>query len=291
MKNLPPSYLGKKVFIDGPDAKFYVVRYEEHVGKKKTHCLLFDQDTPVIFAVLSDEGAFLDSFYLSKKSNQASTNAVETYEEIVQRKKQYRVTQDDLRDALKPESEAKMKNENIMKHLVDEHLEDIKNQWPSRLLTLQKTDGKSEESLINEALSEAIRQANANKSFDFLVSHRYDHFVPQLGFVMEKYPNLLPQVTDYYLEYNETKIVKQLLINTCESVSLDDTPLIESVLTLARKIDHIHYSSVLKLVLSILFKRVKQDRKSSPKAWLNDTVHDKAIRHSIVAALKSKKTG
>ncbi len=277
--------------MDGPDGKYYVVRYEEHVGKKKTSVLLFDQDTPVIFAVLSDDGAFLDSFYLSKKSNEASTTAVETYQEIVQRKKQHRVTQDDLRDALKPKSEAKMKNENIMKYLVDEHLEDIKHQWPSRLLTLQKTDGKSENSLINEALVEALNQANANKSFPFLVSHRYDQYVPQLGFIMEKYPNLLAQIADYYLEYNETKIVRQLLVNTCERVPLDDSALIEDILHLAQKIDHIHYSNVLKMVLSILFKRVKQDSSATPKAWLNKTVHDKDIRHSIVAALKSKKIG
>ncbi|WP_096439663.1 hypothetical protein [Alteribacter populi] len=290
VKRLPPSFLGKKVFMDGSQMN-YVVRYEEHINKKKTNVLLFDQDTPVIFAVLSDDGKFLDSFYLSNKTNEASTNALNRHKEIIQRKKQHRVTQDDLRDALKPKEDAKMKNENVMKHLYDEHLEDIKHQWPSRLLTLQRTDGKHNNSLILETLKDALHKANANKSFSFLISHRQDALVPELGFQMEKYPNLLEHICQYYLEFNETATVQRLLLNTAESVSLDHSPLIENILHLAQRIDHIHYSNVLKSVLSTLFKRVKHDMNESPKAWLNDTVHDKAIRHSIVMALKNKKTG
>ncbi|PYZ96906.1 hypothetical protein CR205_14625 [Alteribacter lacisalsi] len=290
MKSLPQSFLGQKVSMDGR-TRNYVVRYEEHIGKNKTHVLLFEQDTPVIFAVMSSEGNFLDSFYLSGKTNQASTNALERYKEITERKKKHRMTQDDLRDALKTEPDAKMKNENIMKHLIDEHLEDIKHQYPSRLLMLQKTEGKHEDSLIMLALREALHMANARKSFTFLTAHRFDSSVPELGYIIDQYPDVLQDICDYYMEYNEVKIVRRLLLNTAESVPLDQKDIVESLLTLAGRMDHIHYSNLLKNVLSILFKRVKQTAGATPKAWLNDTVSDRQIRHSIAAVLKSKKIG
>ncbi|WP_218241010.1 hypothetical protein, partial [Pseudomonas sp. 2822-17] len=76
------------------------------------------------------------------------------------------------RDALKPLDKAKMKNENIIKHLTDGHLEDIKHLWPSRLITIQNTDGKSDNSLIMISLIEAIKLANPLKSFQFIINHR-----------------------------------------------------------------------------------------------------------------------
>ncbi|TMW70589.1 hypothetical protein [Alteribacter natronophilus] len=290
MKSLPQSFLGKKVYMDGR-TRSYTVRYEEHIAKNKTHVILFEQETPVIFAVLSSEGNFLDSFYLTGKNNQASANALERYKEMTERRKSRPMTQDDLRDALKTEPNAKMKNENILKHLIDEHLEDIKHQWPSRLILMQKTEGRHDESLVMLALREALHMANAQKSFSYLTAHRLDQSVPELGFIMHEYPDLLPEICEYYLEYNEVKIVRQLLLNTAASVPLDQKELIESLLSMASRIDHIHYSSVLKSVLSVLFKRVKQDAKTSPKAWLTSTVSDRKTRLSIAAALKSQKTG
>ncbi|WP_218212223.1 hypothetical protein, partial [Pseudomonas sp. 2822-15] len=75
------------------NSRCYVVKYEEHL-KKKTKVLLFDQDTPVIFAVIDQSGRFLDSFYLSNKNTEEATKMVEKHKKNVERKKNHKVTQD-----------------------------------------------------------------------------------------------------------------------------------------------------------------------------------------------------
>jgi hypothetical protein len=285
---LIPCFLGKKVYLDGTKKRYYVVRYEEVGGKKKKNVLLFDQDAPVIFAVLHHEGQFLDSFYLSNKTTKESTDALETYKKIAERKKQHKVTQDDLKDALKPIDEAKMKNENILKHLVDEHLEDIKHLWPSRLLTLHKTDGKVENSLIMQALEDAIDQANAAKSFQFLTNHRIDSLVPMLGKHIENYPQLLDDVTNYYLSHNHEELVEEFLDVCVKSIAVQDRELIEHLLNTAKRVDHIYYSSVMRHLLSKLFKRVKSETGEAPKDWLKTMIQDKTLKQSIIHTLKNK---
>ncbi|ADU29230.1 hypothetical protein [Evansella cellulosilytica] len=288
MSLLPPSFLGKKVYLDSTNKRYYVVKYEEHIGKKKTNVLLFDQDSPVIFAVLHDDGHFLDSFYLTNKTTKESARVLEEYKKISDRKKQHRVTQEDLKDALKPIEEAKMKNENIIKHLVDEHLEDIKHLWPSRLLTLQKTEGKSEQSLILSALDQALEKANASKSFQFLTNHRYDSHIPILGMHINQYPQLLDDVTNYYLSHNELEIARQFLNEAVKNISLHEQELLEQLLNTAKRIDHIYYTKTLRLILSKLFKRVKEEKGVSPKAWLRETINDKSLKRSIVDSVKKK---
>ena len=288
MSLLAPSFLGKKVYLDGQ--RFYVVRYEEPLGKNKVNVILFDQDNPVIFGVLNHKGDFLDSFYLSNKTTQDSINALERYNKIAERKKQHKVTQDDLRDALKPMTKAKKKNENILKHLVDEHLEDIKNLWPSRLLTLQKTDGKSDDSLIIVALDEALEQANGAKAFQFLVRHRFDSHIPNLGRHVGSHPQLLEDISDYYLSDNQTDIVEKFLYEAAKTIPVKDHDLIEQLLNTAKRLDHMYYSHVLMHILSRLFKRVKEETGESPKDWLKVTIQDKNLKRSIITELK-KKTG
>ncbi|SDY33553.1 hypothetical protein SAMN05421736_101988 [Evansella caseinilytica] len=290
MSVLLPCFLGKKVYQDSTNERYYVVKYEEPFGKTKKLALLFDQDNPVIFAVLNKDGDFLDSFFLSKKTTAASKNAMERYKKIADRKKQYRVTQDDLRDALKTPDEAKMKNENIMKHLVDEHLEDIKQLWPSRLLTLQKTDGKTNRSLILAALEEALELANGAKALQFLVRHRFDNYVPNLSIHFPAHPQLLEDVKKYYLTDNQVAIVQQFLLHAARTTPLDRHDLVELLLSTANKIDQIHYSKILRQLLSHLFKRAKDEVNQSPKDWLNHTIHDKKLKQSIALSLK-KKTG
>ncbi|UTR09032.1 hypothetical protein MM300_13985 [Evansella sp. LMS18] len=290
MSYLPPSFLGKKVFLEGSDQRFYVVKYEERQGKDKSNVLLFDQEAPVIFAVIANDGKFLDSFYLSNKTTKDALGALERFKKITERKKNHKVTQEDLRDALKPEKEAKMKNKNILKHLVDEHLEDIKNLWPSRLLTLQNTDGKSEDSLILTALEKALEKANGAKALQFLIQHRYDSFIPKLGMHVGTCPQLVKEVSDYYLSDNQTDIVEKFLYEAAKNVPVHNDEIIEDILNTARRIDHIYYSSVLRHVLSRLFKRVKEQTGESPKDWLKDTIHDEKLKRSIITSLK-KKTG
>ncbi|MDQ0256875.1 hypothetical protein J2S74_004297 [Evansella vedderi] len=288
MSTLPPSFLGKKVYLDGTKQRYYVIKYEEQISKKKSNVLLFDQEAPVIFAVLDNNGKFLDSFYLSNKTTQESTSTLERFRKITERKKQHKVTQDDLRDALKPLSEAKMKNTNIKKQLVDEHLEDIKHLWPSRLLTLQNTDGKSDDSLILAALNDALDLANPTKSFQFLIRHRYDRFIPRLGKHIESNEQLLDDVTHYYLTHNHEEIVEEFLHEAVKNVSVDNQVLIENLLKTAKRIDHIYYSNIMRHLLSRLFKRVKAEKGEAPKDWLKETILDKALKQSIIHSIKKK---
>ncbi|WP_416149017.1 hypothetical protein ACM26V_22565 [Salipaludibacillus sp. HK11] len=288
MSVLPPSFLGKKVFLDGENDRHYILKYEELSGERKVHALLFDQEIPVIFAVLDYQGRFLDSFYLSNKTTEESSSAVERHKQIAERKKQYKVTQDDLKDALRSKEEAKMKNNNIMKHLIDEHLEDIKQQWPSRLIALQNADGKSENSLILTALEEALEQANALKSFKFLLHHRLDTYIPLLAKYIQDQPQLIDEVPEFYLSFDQAKIVEQFLYRAVNNVEIDDANLIEKILHQAQKIDNVHYSNVLRQLLIKLFKRVKSETKDSSKEWLNKTVHDHSLRVTIVDILKKK---
>ncbi len=288
MSVLPPSFLGKKVFLDGENERHYVLKYEELSGDRKVHALLFDQETPVIFAVLDYQGRFLDSFYLSTKTTNESSEAMDRYKQIAERKKQHKVTQDDLKDALRSKEEAKMKNNNIMKHLVDEHLEDIKNQWPSRLIALQNADGKSENSLILTALEDALQQADALKSFDYLLHHRLDTYIPLLAKYIQDQPQLIDEVPDFYLSFDQAKIVEEFLYIAVANVEVDNADLIEKILYQAQKIDNVHYSTVLRQLLIKLFRRVKSETNDSTKEWLNKTVHDQSLRSTIVDILKKK---
>lgn len=288
MSVLPPSFLGKKVFLDGGNQRHYVLKYEELSGERKVHALLFDQETPVIFAVLDYQGRFLDSFYLSNKTTTESSEAMDRYKEIADRKKQHKVTQDDLKDALRSKDEARMKNNKIMKLLVDEHLEDIKNQWPSRLIALQNADGKSDKSLILVALEEALEQANAHKAFKYLLHHRLDTYIPLLAKYIQDQPQLIDEVPEFYLSFDQAKIVEEFLYLAVANVEIDNPVLIEKILYQAQKIDNVHYSTVLRQLLIKLFKRVKSETSDSAKEWLNKTVHDQSLRSTIVDILKNK---
>lgn len=286
MSTLSSSFLGKKVYLDGTDERYYVVRYEESFGKSKKNVLLFDRDTPVIFAVLSNDGSFLDSFYLNKKTTVASTKAMDKVKQMNERRKQHRVTQDDLRDALKPIEEAKLKNENIMKYLVDEHLEDIKHLWPSRLLTLQKTEGKSDHSLVLIALKEALQLANGTKALQFLIRHRYDYLVPILSYHYPTNPQLLKDIEKIYLSDNQTQVVQQFVMQAAKFTPLDEHELVENLLNTASKIDQIQTAKALRQVLSRLFKRAKEESNQAPRDWLTHTIHDKKLKHLIALSLK-----
>lgn len=288
MSKLLPSFLGKTVNLD--KEKEYVIRYEENGGKKRANVLLFDQETPVIFAVIDEDGDFLDSFYISNKSTQASTKSLERYNKIADRKKEYKVTQDDLRDALKPLDEAKMKNEHIMKHLVDEHLEDIKRQWPSRLLSLQNAYGKSDNSLILIALDEALSLANGPKAFQFLVRHRYDSYIPKLGQYYEQHPQLLDDVKNHYLNFEYQELVEDFINEAAMHVSTNNQELVEKLLNSSKNMDHVYGKNTMRKLLSRLFKRVKSETGDSPQNWLRETIQDRNLRQSIVQSIK-KKTG
>ncbi|MGJ9385179.1 hypothetical protein CR203_16430 [Salipaludibacillus neizhouensis] len=287
MPVLPPSFIGKKVYVDGGQ-RYFILKYQEPSGTRKFHALLFDHETPVIFAVLDYQGKFLDSFYLSNKTTVESDEASEKYKQISDRKKQLKMTQDDLKDALKSNENAKKKNIKIKKQLVDEHLEDIKNGWSSRLIALQIAEGISDQSLIMVTLDSAIDKANGMKAFHHLLNHRIDQLIPNLAKHVKDSPELIEEVPAYYLSYDQAKIVEQFLNDSTKYVDIENYKAIESILQQAQKIDHVHYSTVLRSVLVKLFKRVKAETEDTKKDWLNKTVHDQSLRTMIVQLLKKQ---
>ncbi|SES07663.1 hypothetical protein [Salisediminibacterium halotolerans] len=288
MAHLPPSYLGKKVFLEKNSQRYYVIKYEEFKPPRKIHVLLFDHDVPAIFAVMDKDGKFLDSFFLSNKTTEDSAKAMERYREIAERKKKHKVTQDDLHDALKPEGEAKKKNENIMKYLKDEHLEDIKHQWPSRLIALQNADGKSSQSLIMIALTEAIKEANPIKSFDFLAKHRLDDYIPFLANHVQEHPELVEKVSVAYISIENGDILSEFLARAADYVDVNNREAVESILQESYKIDHVHYTSMMKHLLSRLLQRVKEETALTNKEWLSKTISNKELRRSIADILRSQ---
>ncbi|PTL39283.1 hypothetical protein [Alkalicoccus saliphilus] len=286
MTYLAPCFLGRKVYADGEKTKYYVVKYEEKAGKQTVDVLLFDHEQPVIFGIMDFQGNFLDSFFLTDKSTKASGEALERWKEIDSRKKQYRVTQDDLKDALKPESKAKKKNKKIKKLLHDEHLEDIKHQWPSRLLTLQREEDGAEDSLIMETLAEALGTANPKKAYLFLRFHRMDGFIPPIGPFTAKHPELVEKVSYDYFHVDHGSVLEDFLLTAAHEAPLDDKKLIESILQYIEKLDNVYGNNVLKKALTTFSRRLKKEQGISMKEWLSDVTADRTLKKSVVQALK-----
>ncbi|QKS70607.1 hypothetical protein FLK61_28075 [Paenalkalicoccus suaedae] len=290
MTVLPPSFLGKKVFLDGEKTKYYTLKYEEPAGKASMHALLFDHEVPVIFATLDHSGKFLDSFYLSNKSTKASEEVLHRYKHMADRKKQHRMTQEDIKDSLRSKEAAKMKNENITKLLKDEHLEDIKHLWSSRLLTLQKSDGTASDSLIMTTLQEAIDEANPMKSFHFLVKHRQDSLIIDLASKINENVKLLDGVYDYYYYHQKGAIVENFVVRAGQVADLTNSELIENLLLMAKNLEDQYSRPVLRPVLSRLLKRVKTETDETVKEWLNNVITNSRLRHSVLMELKRPKT-
>ncbi|CAM3901440.1 hypothetical protein [Alkalicoccus chagannorensis] len=286
MTHLAPSFLGKNVFMDGEKQQRYVVKYEDGAGKKTIDVLLFDQDTPVIFAVLDYDGRFLDSFFLSNRTTKASGEALAKYEEIQGRKKQHKVTQDDLKDALKPESQAKMKNKNIQKLLRDEFLEDIKHHWPSRLITLQREENGASDSLIMEALDEAVEKANPKKAYDFIRSHRLDDFLPKLGLEVPEHPEMLEKAAEDFFYEGKGKPLHGYLYHAAVALPTDRTETVEQLLVRAEQLDREHGTNGLKRLLTIFSKKLKEEDNGPMTEWLKEVTVDPQLRQSVVQAIK-----
>lgn len=282
----PPSFLGKKVFTDEAQKEHYIVKYEDKTGKRSVDVLLFDHEVPVIFATMDYDGNFLESFYLSSKTTKASSEATEAYKLIHARKKEHRITQDDLKDALKSRKNAKRKNKKILKLLRDEHLEDIKNRWPSRMITLQREFDGEENSLIMETLEEAIETANPKKAYVFLKNHRVDSLIPMLGSSMDEHPELLEKMAKDYFDVEQGTIFQSFLLNAAPVVSLENYKLIEELLYHAEQIDQVYQTDTLKLLLRKMSRRVKEESEFSMREWLTKVTADRKLKRAVVDSLK-----
>ncbi|MFC4735119.1 hypothetical protein ACFO4L_00855 [Bacillus daqingensis] len=286
MPALPPSFLGKKVYMDGEKKQYYVVKYEDKKGKRSVDVLLFEHENPVIFGSLDYNGRFLDSFYLSNRTTKASGEAVEQFRVMQSRRKQHRMTQDDLKDALKSEEDAKKKNKKIVKLLLDEHLEDIKNGWPSRLIALQREEDGAPDSLIMNTLLEATGTANPKKTYEYLKMHRLDDLVPTLGFYTDQHPELIEKVSADYFAVKQGAVLEAFLQETAGVVPMENEKEMEQLLVTAEQIDRRYGRSTLKNLLRILSRRVKQEKDQSMKEWLYTITVDKKLKQAIVQSLK-----
>ncbi|NJP37812.1 hypothetical protein [Alkalicoccus luteus] len=286
MQTLPPSFLGKKVYMDGEKKQYYVVKYEDKKGKRSVDVLLFEHENPVIFGSLDYTGRFLDSFYLSNRTTKASGEAVEQFRVMQSRRKQHRMTQDDLKDALKSEDDAKKKNKKIVKLLLDEHLEDIKNGWPSRLIALQREEDGAEDSLIMNTLLEATGTANPKKTYEYLKTHRLDDLVPTLGFYTDQHPELIEKVSADYFDVNKGAVLEAFLQETAGVVPMEKEKEIEQLLVTGEQIDQRYGRRTLKSLLRVLSRRVKQEKEQTMKEWLYTITVDKKLKQAIVQSLK-----
>lgn len=278
-KSLPQCFLGKRVSLD--NNKHYTIKYQDNRNKDGIHVLLFDNEKPVIFAVMNNEGGFLHSFFLSKQSNTSSLKALNKYSNIAERKASHKLSQDDLKDALRSKEDAKMKNENLFKMLVDEHLEDIKNGWSSRLLFLQNTEYKCDNSLIIESLKEALTLANPHKSFYFLTLHRYDKLLPYLVNHLPQNTQLLQTVVSHYEQSGDNLHLFSFLKKAAKLLPIDYTSTIKSLISLSYSYDIDNSTHYFKPIFLILYKRVKLSDQVDTKQWLSDISSEPIIKQAI----------
>lgn len=278
-KQLPDCFLGKKVYLE--DKKAYTIKYQDNRNNDGIHVLLFDNEKPVIFAIMKKDGSFHDAFFISKKTNNSSVIALNRYQTMINRKVKSQVTQDELKDALRSREEAKMKNENISKLLVDEHLEDISNGWSSRLLYMQRNEFKTDESLIIYALREALQKANPHKAFYFLTLHRYDNLLPELIHHLSTQSNLLENIFEYYSVYEEKHYLFHFLKETAKTIPLTDTPLIQSILSQTYSHDLQRKTHYFKTVFLLFYKRTKTDPNIDTKSWLNQLSKHSLLKQAI----------
>ena len=281
---LPQCFLGKTVYLEEKQA--YTIKYQDNRNKDGIHVLLFEGEKPVIFAVLNKDGSFYDAFFTKKKSNHSSTTALNRYNSLAGRKAQKQIKQDDLKDALHNENDAKMKNENIFKLLVDEHLEDISNGWPSRLIQLQMNEFKCHDSLINASLKEALKKANPHKAFYFLTLHRYDDLLHELTDHLPNHNNLLDKISTYYQTYNSNSYLFSFLKHAAKTVPLNDIPLIQSTLAQTYTIDIQNKCHYFKPIFLLMYKRVKNCATIDTKEWLKQLSKVPLVKKGIQSVKK-----
>lgn len=283
---LPQCFLGKTVYLEEKQA--YTIKYQDNRNKDGAHVLLFDGEKPVIFAIMQKDGSFRDAFFINKKTNHSSLTAMNRYNRMVDRKKQLQVKQDELKDALRSANEAKMKNENIYKLLVDEHLEDISNGWPSRLLYMQMNDFKSNDSLIMNSLKEALKKANPNKAFYFLTLHRYDNLLPELIDHLNNHPEMLDHIFNYYNTYQDEKFLFSFLKQAAKTLPLDNVQLTQIILSQIYSYDMQKNKHFFKPLFLIFYKRVKASTTVDTKGWLNQLSEHSLLKQAIRSMKKQK---
>ncbi|WP_216830231.1 hypothetical protein [Alkalihalobacterium elongatum] len=287
---LPACLLGKTVSLNN-DSK-YVIKYQEPADKVH-HVILFEDDQPKIYARISDTGEFLQSFFLNKSQDEHARRCLEKIKQMESTRTKSSLTQADIRDALNQSENAKFNNKNLEKLLTDEHLQDIKHCWPSRLLTLQSTNHKSTNSLIHSTLKQALSTANSKKSIEFLLLHRYDKFLIYLLNQFEQSPTLISDIINYYVKhkaYGEAEIFLTQLSKKC---SLSNVSFINQLLDESRKINKENKQlTIFKQVFLMIYQRGKRKYKKEVTTWLSSITNERRnhLKKDILQLIKDKKS-
>ncbi|WP_209124834.1 hypothetical protein [Alkalihalobacillus sp. BA299] len=286
---LPTCLIGKTVSLNN-DSK-YVIKYQEPT-LKDNHVILFENDRPKIYARVSHSGQFLQSFFLNKTQDEHAVRCLEQCKQIDNARSNSPLTQADIKDALNEHDNAKFHNKNLEKLLTDEHLQDIKNCWPSRLLTSQSTFKKSSNSLIHSTLINALSTANAKKAVDFLLLHRYDPFLIYLQNEFEQLPHLVTDILTYYKQHQAFDEATSFLIKLAKKCSLTNVSFLNLLLDESRQLNKtIDNSAIFKQVFLTIYQRGKNEYGKDVTSWLSTITNEKKnhLKKDILQLIKDRK--
>ncbi|MFV8828625.1 hypothetical protein [Alkalihalobacterium sp. APHAB7] len=286
---LPACLLGKTVSLN--NNSHYLIKYQEPTDKDN-HVILFEEDRPKIYARISHSGEFLQSFFLNKTHDANAVRCLEQCKQIEAARTNSPLTQADIKDALNDQEHAKFHNKNLEKLLSDEHLQDIKNCWPSRLLTSQSTNNKSSNSLIHSTLITALSFANPKKAIDFLLLHRYDKFLVHLISQFEQSPSLVSDILTYYNNHQANDDAETFLIQLAKKSSLSNVAFLNFLLDESRKLNKVNVNStVFKQVFTTIYQRGKRKYGKDVTSWLSSITNEKRnhLKQDILQLIKDKK--
>ncbi|MBU8908883.1 hypothetical protein [Desertibacillus haloalkaliphilus] len=285
MKQLTPCYLGKTVTLHNANSKSYVIQYQENDGQDCS-VLLFAKDQPEIFAVIGKDGTFKRSFFIKDHYTKQVTDVLSRYEQIQAQRKARPLTQDDIKDASNSSENAKMKNEHLVKLLTDEHLQDISNLWPSRLLMMQQNENKSNRSLLLQTLKKALAESNPQKAFHYLTFHRYDDYLPYIHEKLTDHPKLLTEIIDFYLDYDQINYLEPLLQSIAKNIDLEKFASIQHILIEMKKLNKATDEDWFKKVFTVLYRRARNNYERKGIDWLNHLVKDDHHPESVKLKVK-----
>lgn len=286
---LPICLLGKKVLLDHD--KEFIVKHQEPVSNKRSACLLFQKDEPFIYAEINHLGEFSDSFFIEEHETPYSRNVMDHYLMIKDKRKTHHLAQSDLKHALKTTESIKEGDGKLLKAVVDEYLQDIKHVWPSRLITIERMQGKEDSSIILQGLEIALAKANPKKAFEFLRFHRLESYIPLLWKTnQQETADLIKVVIDYYEQYNQHLLLDDILAEITEVVHLDKHQDIKELLMFF----YFKRPVVFKKRFKKLYNRANKEYGPKRKKWLISVLNSgeigipKPMKEEILTIFKKK---
>lgn len=289
LTKLPICLLGKKVLLDHDEE--FIVKYQEAVSKKRSACLLFQKDQPMIYAEINHFGEFSDSFFIDEHETDRSQKVLKNYWDIKKKRKSNHLEQSDIKHALKSIEIIDDDNRKLLKAVKDEYLQDMKNNWPSRLITLERMQGTKRSSIIVQGLESAIIEANPKKAFQFLRFHRLEEYIPYL-FVEnhQSTEGLIDEIISYYEMYEQHILLDDLLMNINDVIHLEKHKEIKELLLFY----YFKRPIIFKKRFVNLYNRAKKEYSPKQKKWLIQVLNaggigiPKSMKEEIISLFKKR---